>query len=97
MYIDEIDSFLKYTHNDLLKHKMRDIDTHLYRIIKLAHKVVVTDAIIRDNVFEFLKLRPPPIMIRNTYQNFEGVPYHRVRDEQEFYNCLLYTSDAADE
>ena len=89
VYIDEIDSFLKYTHNDLLKHKMRDVDTHLYRIIKLAHKVVVTDAVIRDNVFEFLKLRSTPLMIRNTYQNFKGVPYHRVRGQGEFYNMLL--------
>ena len=44
---------------------MRDIDEQLYRIIKHAHKVVVSDAIIRNNVYEFLKLRPNPITIKN--------------------------------
>jgi len=96
VYIDEIDSFLKYTHNAKLEHMMRDVDEQLYRIIKHAHKVVVSDAIIRDNVYEFLKLRPAPITIRNSYQNFKGVPRQRVRDEREFYKMLLQHVEAND-
>ena len=88
VYIDEIDSFLKYTHNEQLTQDIRLIDYQLDRIIRNAHKVIVSDAIIRDNVFEFLKHRSTPVMVTNSYQKFCGVPAQRIRDENTFLEML---------
>ena len=85
VYIDEIDSFLKLTHNTTLKDE-REIFLQLTKIIKCAHKVIVSDAIIRDNVFEFLKHRTPPLLVNNLFKKFEGVPAKRIRNEENFLN-----------
>ena len=88
VYIDEIDPFLKYTHNDQLTHDIRLIDYQLDRIIRNAHKVIVSDAIIRDNVFEFLKHRSTPVMVTNSYPKFCGIQAQRIRDENTFLDML---------
>ena len=85
VYIDEIDSFLKLTHNTTLKDE-REIFLQLTKIIKCAHKVIVSDAIIRDNVFEFLKHRTPPLLVNNLFKKFEGVAAKRIRNEENFLN-----------
>ena len=48
--------------------------------------MIVSDAIIRDNVFEFLKHRTPPLLVNNLFKKFEGVPAKRIRNEENFLN-----------
>ena len=58
VYIDEINSFIKHlTHNETLDRNLKDIFTNLIFIIKHAYKVVVSDAVISDNVFDLLNIR----------------------------------------
>ena len=57
MYIDEISSFLELTHNDTLDNVLKHVYHTLIRFIKHADKVIVSDALITDAVFELLKHR----------------------------------------
>ena len=58
VFIDEINSFLEHlTHNETLHHALKPIYALLIRIIKNAHKVIVADALISDNVFTLLETR----------------------------------------
>jgi len=54
------------------------------RIIKNAHKVIVADALISDNVFSFLKSRQDNFFIKNDYKKYEGVKANRLKDENKF-------------
>ena len=58
------------------------------RIIKNAHKVIVSDNLITDNVFELLRCRGDYKYIVNEYKNFEGVEAIRVRDQPMFLDML---------
>jgi len=57
IYIDEVASFVELTHNTTLDNNIKQIFTCLMKCIKHAHKVIVSDALINDNVFELLKNR----------------------------------------
>jgi superfamily II DNA or RNA helicase len=57
VYIDEVASFLEFTHNDTLDNNIQTIYTSLINIVKYAKKVIVSDALINDNVINFLKHR----------------------------------------
>ncbi len=54
--IDEIDSFLKFTHNTTLSNVK-----HMYRLLKRlsnnCHKLIVSDATVMNNLSPFLKNR----------------------------------------
>ena len=79
VYIDEINSFLQFTHNQTLDTNIRKKINLLMRIIKNAHKVIVSDNLITDNVFELLRCRPDYKFIVNEYKKFEGVEAIRIR------------------
>lgn len=91
IFIDEITSFLEtLTHNELLNNKMKQINNLLIKLIKNAKKVIVSDALINDNVLEFLKYRSneTKIYIENNFIKFKGVNAVRIRDENLFLKKL---------
>ena len=51
----------------------------------------MSDALINDATFEFLKNRSPEstIMLSNAFQTFQSAPAVRLRDETEFLNKLM--------
>ncbi len=88
VYIDEINSFLEcLTHNDTLDRNLKRVFRILTRMIKLSHKVIVSDALISDNVFNFLGLRDniSKIFIKNTYLKYQGIKAYEMADENDFY------------
>ena len=91
VYIDEISSFLNYTHNSTLDRRLKDVHHNLIRIVKHAHKVIVSDAMIKDNTFEFLKHRSMDDMlfVEIKFLKFQGVPAVWVRDDKAFLDLLL--------
>ena len=91
VYIDEIASFLEFTENSTLDSVLKRVLIVLMRIVKNAGKIIVSDALINDNVFEFLKHRDlnSTIFIKNSFQKFKDVPAVRVRDEANVFNKLL--------
>ena len=70
---------------------LKRVQVALMRIIKFAGKIIVSDALINDNVFEFLKHRDisSTIFLKNNFQKFKDVPAVRVRDEANFLNKLV--------
>ena len=86
VFIDEINSFLEHiTHNETLHHALKPIYALLIRIIKNAHKVIVADALISDNVFTFLQSRISDyLFIKNDYKKYKGIKAHRLQDENDF-------------
>lgn len=93
-YIDEIASFINFTHNTTLYHDILTIYIFLMRIIKKAKKIIVSDAMINDGVFEFLKFRPDDkkIFITNTFKRFQDVAAVRMHNEYEFIDQLKMAS-----
>ena len=87
VYIDEVSSFLEFTHNDTLDNKIQTIYTSLIDIVKYAKKVIVSDALITDNVINFLRHRrkqqQTTLYINNTFKKYEGVKAYRLRDEEK--------------
>ena len=92
VYIDEISSFLNdVTHNETLRGKLKICYQVLMRIIKNCHKLIVSDAKITDNVFNFLRTRNDTniFYLENTYKKYQDVPAVRIRDEQLFLDKLI--------
>lgn len=96
IFIDEITSFLNITHNKTLDHNIKYIYNLLVSLIKNAHKVIVGDAIILDNTFDFLKNRitkecekHTTLFITNNFKKFEGVPAVHVRNERVFLRKII--------
>ena len=91
VYIDEIVSFLELTHNDTLNSKLKEVFHLLSRIIRHAKKVIVSDALITDNVIEFLKHRnmDNAVIIENSFNKYLDVPAVRLRDENTFLEKLI--------
>ena len=60
------------------------------RIIKNAKKVIVSDALITDNVLNLLTDRAnnKKIYIDNIYKKFEGTPAILINDEEQFLDKL---------
>ena len=58
------------------------------RIIKNAHKVIVSDNLITDNVFELLRCRGDYKFIVNEYKKFQDVEAIRIRDQPMFLDLL---------
>jgi hypothetical protein len=87
IYIDEINSFLEsLTHNKTLDNYIKIIYEILIKLLKKAHKIIVTDATILNNVFDFLKFRDidKTIFITNEYQKYKGINAIQVKDENLF-------------
>jgi predicted house-cleaning NTP pyrophosphatase (Maf/HAM1 superfamily) len=57
IFIDELTSFLNFTHNDTLNNNIKYVYSMLSSLNKKAHKVITGDAVIFDNAFQFLQSR----------------------------------------
>lgn len=91
LYIDEINSFLEsLTNNETLNKKLKQINILLMRLIKYSHKVIVSDALISDGVFELLKNRDDTkkIYIINEYKKFNNVEAYRIKDEKILFDIV---------
>ena len=58
------------------------------KIIKNAHKVIISDATINNNTFNFLEKRTNKIYIENTYKKYENIPVYKMNNENEFLNIM---------
>jgi hypothetical protein len=93
IFIDEITSFLNLTHNKTLDNNIKNVYNLLTSLIKNAKKVIVADAIIMDNILEFLKLRTKQkktntLYISNNYLKFEGVPAVQVKNDLKMLEMI---------
>jgi Cdc6-like AAA superfamily ATPase len=90
VYIDEIDSFLKFTHNQTIDN-MKPIYQTLKRIVNKCAKLIVSDATILNNLFIFLRNRVSPnsLLLTNSFRKYQRVKAYHHSDEQEFLDCLL--------
>jgi hypothetical protein len=61
----------------------------LMNFIDNAAKVIVSDAIIDDNCFEFLKNRNNILFIENAYQKYKDIEAIRLRNEHDFRDALM--------
>jgi len=89
IFIDEINSFLNFTHNKTIT-QIKRIYTVLLRIIKNCNKLILADNVICDNVFEFIKNRfnGDNLFIINDFQKFEDVEAVHVKNENNFYELI---------
>jgi hypothetical protein len=95
VYIDEIEGFLNFTHNEQLNKNMKQIYLLLIYILKNCHKIVVSDAIISDNVINLLKsickendLETNSIFINNSFKKYNDIPAIKINDENEFIEII---------
>ena len=89
MFIDEINSFIQFTHNETIK-DLKRVYNLLLRIIKNAHKLIVCDNIICNTVFELLEVRgdDEQKFYINEYSKFEGVQARRCKNEDNFLEII---------
>ena len=89
VYIDEITSFLKFTHNSKII-QIKKIYNLLLRIIHNAHKLILTDNNICDNVFKFIEARKDDNIkfYINEYQTYKDIKAYRVANENTFLKLL---------
>lgn len=108
IYIDEFECFSNnLTHNKNLDNNIRLINNLLMKLVKNCHKLIISDALINENVKNFLnisKSNRKTIFIKNTYKKFKNVKAVRYHNENEFLiqvkkdinenNYFLFGSDS---
>jgi hypothetical protein len=96
VYIDEINSFLEsLTHNDTLVNDVRTIHLTLAKIIKCAHKVIFSDALINDAIMHFIKWRTElydnkVFFVRNTHKKYNNIEAINLKNEDDFLEKILH-------
>lgn len=89
IYIDEVSAFINFTHNELLDSKLKLIYNKLLYILTHCKKVIVSDAYIKESIYELFVNRPYDILyINNHCKKFENVKAIRLRNEEKFLNKL---------
>lgn len=89
IYIDEITTFIEYlTHCELLDSQIKSIYTLLIKIIKNCHKLIVSDASINTNVFNFIEHKGASLYIENTYKKYQNTPAINYKDENDFIDVI---------
>jgi hypothetical protein len=92
VYIDEISTFTRHlTHNNTLDKNLKLIYTTLMKIINNCKKLILTEALINDNVFNITEKRPneTKIFIKNTFQKYKGVKTIQYNDENKFLELII--------
>ncbi len=88
IYIDEFECFSNtLTHNKNLDNNIRLINNLLMKLVKNCHKLIISDALINDNVKNFLNISKSSrktIFIKNTYKKFKDVLAIRYHNENDF-------------
>ena len=92
IYIDEFECFSNnLTHNKNLDSNIRLINNLLMKLVKNCHKLIISDALINENVKNFLnisKSSKKTIFIKNTYKKFKDVKAIRYHNENDFLNQI---------
>jgi len=91
IYIDEFDSFNNYlTHNPQLDKNIKLINNLLMKLIINAHKVIVYDARIDENINHFFNNvnHKKSVFINNTFKKYKNVKAIRYLDENDFISKL---------
>lgn len=92
IYIDEFECFSNnLTHNKNLDNNIRLITNLLMKLIKNCYKLIISDALINENVKNFLNLSKSTrktIFIKNTFKKFKNVKAVRYHDENDFLNQI---------
>ena len=91
IYIDEFDSFNNYlTHNPQLDKNIKLINNLLMKLIINAHKVIISDARIDENINNFLDNvnHKKSVFINNTFKKYKNVKAIRYLDENDFISKL---------
>ena len=93
VFMDEINSFLEgLTHNNLLIPNIKIIYEILIKFVKYAHKIIIADASIKQNVIDLIKkyrMEQPTKIIVNKYKKHKDIRAIRVLDENLFLEKLL--------
>jgi hypothetical protein len=85
IYIDEINSFIEHLTNNNNYPDLKKIFSLLIRLIKNCKKLIGSDALISDNVFNLIDIKEgSTIFIKNEFCKFEGVKAHNIKDENTF-------------
>ena len=89
--MDEVNSFLELVNNSTLDGKLKLVYSRVVRLIRNAHKVIVSDAVIANNVLQLLRQRSltETVFVRNVFKKLEGKQAHRLRNEKQFQNKLM--------
>lgn len=91
IYIDEFDSFNNYlTHNTQLDKNIKLINNLLMKLIINAHKVIISDARIDENINNFLSVvdNKKNVFVNNTFKKYKDVKAIRFHDENEFISKI---------
>ena len=90
IYIDEFECFSNnLTHNKNLDSNIRLINNLLMKLVKNCHKLIISDALINENVKNFLNISKSSrktIFIKNSFKKFKDVKAVRYHNENEFLN-----------
>ena len=92
VYIDEVNTFTRHlTHNNLLNSKLKIIYTTLMKIINNCHKLILSESIISDNVFNLCNKRPDnsKIFIQNTFKKYQDIEAVKHNDENIFLDNVV--------
>jgi hypothetical protein len=92
VYIDEINTFTRHlTHNATLNSNLKLVYITLMKIINNCHKLIGSEAIISDNVFNLLSNRPNEnkIFIENSFKKYQDIEAIKHNDENEFLEYIL--------
>ena len=90
--MDEINSFIEsLTHNETLDKNIKIIYQILTRMIKNCHKLIVSDALTSDNVFNLLNIKTnsKTIYLMNNFKKYASNPAVNLNDENNFLSKLL--------
>jgi len=88
LYIDEVTNFLfSLIINNTMNLHLRIIKDILLRMIKYAHKVIVSDACISDGILELLNSRDDSekIYIKNNNKRFKNTEAIKINNENTFF------------
>jgi hypothetical protein len=90
IYIEEFECFSNnLTHNKNLDSNIRLINNLLMKLVKNCYKLIISDALINENVKNFLNISKSSrktIFIKNTYKKFKDVMAVRYHNENDFLN-----------
>ena len=92
VYIDEISTFTRHlTNNKTLDSKLKLVYITLMKIINNCDKLILTEALINDNVFNIVDKRPneTKIYIRNSFKKYKGVEAIQYNNENNFLELLI--------
>ena len=89
VYIDEISTFTRHlTHNNQLNNILKPVYITLMKIINNCKKIIVSEALINDNVFNIIEKRKheTKILIKNSFKKYDGIKAIQHNDENNFLN-----------